>query len=66
MNILKLLAQKVGLVAAMVLLWILDDLVVFLPDQAVFAIIASLLNIIGKGDRFNSLHDYWIGTGKGK
>ena len=61
MNIFKQLLQKGGLVAAVAALWLLDDLLVFLPDEAVWSMTEYVLKLFGRADRFAHLKAYWIG-----
>jgi len=61
MNIFKQLLQKAGLVAAAVTLWLLDDLLIFLPDAAVWSITEYVLQLFGRKDRMAALKAYWTG-----
>jgi len=63
MNLLRQLAKKLGLPVAVVALWLLDDLVVFLPDAAVWAITNGVLNLFGLSDRQKALKAFWTGKG---
>jgi len=61
MNLFKQLLQKGGLVAGAVGLWLLDDLLVFLPDEAVWSMTEYVLKLFGRADRKRYLKAYWIG-----
>lgn len=64
MNIFKQLLQKIGLIVSVVLLWLLDDLLIILPETAVWPIVNACLALFGRGDRKDALHDYWVGRKK--
>jgi len=62
MNIFKQLLQKAGLVAGIGALWVLDDLLIFLPDQAVWSMTEYVLQLFGHKDRMDALKLYWLGS----
>lgn len=61
MNLIKQGLQKVGMVLSVAVLWVLDDIVIVLPDAAVWSITQGLLTICGHADRFESLKAFWSG-----
>ena len=64
MNLIKMMTQKVGMVAAVVLLWLLDDLAFFLPDSVVWSLTDAFLKIVhfGQASRIEGLREYWTGS----
>ena len=61
MNLFREALKKIGLPVAVLVLWILDDFMIFLPDAAVWALTRVVLNAFGKGDRVEALQAYWTG-----
>lgn len=61
MNLLREALKKVGLPLAVVVLWVLDDFMIFLPDVAVWALTKTVLSAFGKADRIDALKEYWTG-----
>ena len=61
MNLLLKMAQKACLVGALIMLWLLDDIVPFLPDRAVWGIIGMYLTAVGRSDRLGPLKEFWLG-----
>jgi len=61
MSVFKQLLQKAGLVAGVVALWLLDDLIIFLPDEAVWSMTEYVLKLFGRADRMVHLRAYWTG-----
>ena len=61
-QILKLLGSKAGLICGVLVLWVLDDVLMFLPDKAVWFAMKALLGFIGWKDRVEGLRTYWTGT----
>ena len=63
MNLIKQMMQKIGMVGAVVLLWILDDATFFLPDNVVWSLVDSFLKIVhfGQDTRIQGLKEFWTG-----
>lgn len=59
MNLVKRLLQKICLVLIVVLLWVLDDMLFFLPDKVVWSIIRVVLLVVGRSGREEGLKAFW-------
>ena len=58
-NLLKRLAVKGLLIAAIVVYWLLDDLAFFLPDTIVDYLGKTLFTVTGNGTRFTAWLEFW-------
>jgi hypothetical protein len=58
-NLLQKLGAKGLLIVAVIIHWLLDDLVVFLPDSAVWAISGTLFKMTGNGYRLDPFKAFW-------
>lgn len=61
MNLFKQALKKIGLVLSVLLLWLLDDFVPFLPDVAVWSMVGVVLKWSGHSERLDGLKIYWTG-----
>ena len=63
MNLLKQGLQKIGMVAAVLLLWILDDFIPVLPDSVVWTLVDAFLKVVhfGQDTRIEGLKEFWSG-----
>lgn len=58
-NLLLKFLRKGGVILAVVVYWILDDLIVFLPDSAVSAIGKWIFTLMGNAYRFDEFESFW-------
>ena len=58
-NILAQALKKAAVLVAILVHWILDDIIIVLPDVAVDAISKGLFSITGNGYRFSDWQRFW-------
>jgi hypothetical protein len=57
--------KKLGLIVAILVLWVLDDFVIFLPNEAVWVLVGLVLKAFGEQEHLEGLKAYWLGTNDG-
>jgi len=58
-NIFGKALRKATVLVAIVVHWILDDIIILLPDAAVDAISKGVFNLTGNGYRFSDWQRFW-------
>ena len=58
-NILAQALRKATVLVAIVVHWVLDDIVIFLPDMAVDAISKMIFKLTGNEYRFSDWQRFW-------